>query len=99
MKETNAAVANAPESPAREPRGCLPGSLLLRYEDVELALGYERTFVRELIERGRLIRVGKGKATRITAFSVRAYAADLEAAARKERGLGEEEEKKKGAKA
>lgn len=89
MKRTGAAVEADGESAAREPRGCLPGSLLLRYEDVELALGYERTFVRELIERGRLIRVGKGKATRITAFSVRAYAAELEAAARKERGLEE----------
>ncbi len=89
MKRLGGPVTDAGELGGREPRGCLPGSLLLRYEDVEVALGYERTFVKELVERGRLVKVGRGKATRITALSVRIYAAELEAAARKERGLEE----------
>ena len=77
--------ARRPSPPAE--RGLLPGKRWLTYGDVEFALGFERTFVRELVERGQLIRVGKGKATRITADSVRKYAEALERAAMKERGL------------
>ncbi len=73
-------------TPAAE-RGLLPGKRWLKYDDVEFALGFGRSRVYELIQRGQLIRVGKGKATRITADSVRKYAEALERAAMKERGL------------
>lgn len=68
-------------------RGLLPGKRWLTYDDVEFALGFGRTRVYELIQRGELLAVGTGKATRITAESVRKYAEALEVAAMKERGL------------
>lgn len=71
-------------------RGLLPGKRWLTYDDVQFALGFGRTRIYELIQRGVLLSVGKGKATRVTADSVRRYAEELEAAARKERGIEED---------
>lgn len=73
-------------------RGLLPGKRWLTYEDVEFALGYGRSFIKELVQRGQLLTVDKGKGTRVTAESVRRYAEHLEAAARRERGIDEQGE-------
>lgn len=93
MRRRGTEEPTVPLEPARptrgELRGCLPGSVLLTYEDAEVALRFGRTYVKELVERGVLVKVGEGKATRITAASVRRYAAQLEAKAQQERGLQE----------
>ena len=68
-------------------RGLLPGRRWLTYDDAAFALGYGRTRIYELVQRGDLLAVGEGKARRITSESIRVYAQRVEDAARKERGI------------
>lgn len=77
-------------TPPPAEKGLLPGKRWLTYDDVEFALGYGRTRIKELVQRGQLLTVEKGKGTRVTAESVRRYAEQLEVAARRERGIPEE---------
>lgn len=65
--------------------GLLPGRLLISFRDACVALGCGRTRVWELVERGELVAVGKGRARRITAASVRDYVARETEAALRER--------------
>ena len=70
--------------------GVLPGRLLLPYGDAAFALGCGRTRIYELVERGDLLAVGKGKGRRISAESVREFVRRLEAEERRARGLNNE---------
>lgn len=70
-------------------RGLVPGKLLLSLDDVAFALSCGRTVVYELVQRGRLIAVGSGRARKVTASSVRQYVDGLVSAERRERVLPE----------
>ena len=64
--------------------------LLLTYRGAAQVLACGRTKVYELVERGELLAVGKGKGRRISAESVRDFVRRLEAEERRARGLNEE---------
>lgn len=63
----------------------LAGKLLLTLPEVVRALGYQKSFLYEEVDRGRLQTVGRGRARRFVADSVRAYVAALVAADKSER--------------
>ncbi len=58
-------------------RGLAPGKALLTMGDAAYALACGRTRVYELVQRGEIVAVGKGKSRRVTAASVREYVAGL----------------------
>lgn len=64
--------------------------LLLTYSAACEVLACGRTKVYELVERGDLLAVGKGKGRRISAESVREFVRRLEAEERRARGLNNE---------
>jgi len=71
------------------PKGLTPGKALLSLEDAAYALSCGRTVVYELVQRGVLLAVGKGRSRRVTAASVRSYVDGLVQAERRERGIPE----------
>lgn len=67
-------------------RGVVPGRLRLTLENAAFALDTCKSEIWELVERGELIGVGKGRGRRIDAASVRAYHQRAVQAELKERG-------------
>lgn len=64
--------------------------LLLTYRSAAEALACGRTKVYELVERGELLAVGKGKGRRIVADSIRDFVRRLEEEERRARGRNNE---------